>query len=262
MNKKKFVHLDGEGKTWGIVSVEQLWANVYALKNNRPELKLDREIWKQLFTDAKKAAIEFGAETIVSRLRQDYEIEKLQSVLTEIGLKLISKRIEYQSDVGSLPDEVDSPILWKTAKELDWNSKQVADFTELIIKDAHDIEPDERAENFIQDWLQHEEFTFGLGCIAIGFFENKACALVVAQINKDSGWSRLSYMGITPEYRGKGFGKWVHRHGFSMMKNQGGKLYHGGTNAENFPMQKLFEAHGCKVFCEMEEWSLSVKGGY
>jgi hypothetical protein len=49
MNTKKFVRLDGEGKSWGIVSVEQLWANVYALKYNRPEQRLSREIWKSLF---------------------------------------------------------------------------------------------------------------------------------------------------------------------------------------------------------------------
>ncbi len=205
MNTKKFVHLDGEGKAWGIVSAEQLWANVYALKNNRPETKLDREIWKKLFNDAKVAAINFGAETIVARLRQDYEIEKLQSVLTETGLKRISKRIKYQCDVENLPNEAGSPISWKTAKELDWSFKKIAEFTELIIKDALDIEPEEKAVDFIQDW--------------------------------------------------------VHRHGFSMMKNQGGKLYHGGTHADNLAMKKLFEIHGCKVFCEMEEWSLSVKGG-
>ena len=261
MNTKKFVHLDGEGKTWGIVSTEQLWANVYALKYNRPEPKLDRAIWKQLFTDAKKAAVEFGAETIVSRLRQDYEIEKLQSVLSETGLKRISKRIEYQCDVNELPDEAGSPILWKTAKELDWSHAKIAEFTELIIKDALGIEPDEKAETFIQDWLHHDEFTHGLDCIAIGFADNKACALVVAQINQESGWSRLTYMGVITEYRGRGLGKWVHRHGFSMMRNQGGKLYHGGTHTDNLPMKKLFETHGCKVFCEMEEWSLSVKGG-
>lgn len=259
MNTKKFVHLDGEGKSWGIVSTEQLWAHVYALKYNRPELKLDREVWKGLFAQAKAAAIEFGAETLVVRLRKEYEADILRGILSEIGLTKISERVEYQCEISLLPDDAGSPLKWKTAKELGWDKNQIAQFTGDIIKDALDIDPDEKPEDFVQDWLQHDELTSGADCIAVGFFNDKPCTLVVAQINKQTGWSRLSYMGITPEFRGQGLGKWVHRQGFQMMKNQGGKLYRGGTHGENLPMRKLFESHGCKLICEMEEWSVNLK---
>lgn len=260
MNTKKFVHLVGEGKSWGIVSAEQLWANVYALKYNRPEERLDREIWKSLFAQAKAAAIGFGAETIGARLRKEYEGEMFRSILAETGLKKISERVEFQCDISLLPHESGSPLQWKTAKVLGWDSEKIAQFTGDITKEALDVDPDEKPADFVQDWLRHEEFTSGLDCIAIGFIDNKPCTLVVAQINKDTGWSRLSYMGVIPEFRGKGFGKWVHRHGFKMMRDQSGKLYHGGTHGENLPMRKLFESHGCKLFCEMEEWSCNLKG--
>jgi GNAT superfamily N-acetyltransferase len=261
MNTKKFVHLDGEGKSWGIVSAEQLWANVYALKYNRPEERLDREIWKNLFAQAKAAAISFGAETIGARLRKEYEAEMFRSILAETGLKKISERVEYQCDISLLLDDSGSPLQWKTAKELNWDTKKIAQFTGDITKEALDVDPDEKPEDFVQDWLHHDEFTSGADCIAVGFLDGIPCALVVAQINKETGWSRLSYMGIIPEFRGKKLGKWVHRHGFQMMKAQGGKLYHGGTHGENLPMKKLFESHGCKMFCEMEEWSVNLKGG-
>ena len=259
MNTKKFIHLDGEGKPWGIVSAEQLWANVYALKYNRPEVGLDRDVWKSLFAQAKAAAIDFGAMTICARLTKDYKLDMFHSILAETGLKKISERVEYQCDVFLLPDDLGSPIQWKTTKELGWDTKKIAQFTSDITENALDVDPDEKPEDFIQDWLQHDELTSGLDCIAVGFMNNKPCTLAVAQINKNTGWSRLSYMGIISEFRGKGFGKWVHRHGFKMMKDQGGKLYHGGTNIENLPMRKLFESHDCKLFCEMEEWSLDLK---
>ena len=70
MNTKKFVHLDSDGKAWGVVATEQLWANVYQLKYNKPEKRLDREVWAELFAQAKAAAIEFGAETIGCRIRR------------------------------------------------------------------------------------------------------------------------------------------------------------------------------------------------
>lgn len=98
MNREKFVHLDGEGKSWGIVSTEQFGENIYALKYNRPEIRLGREHWQHLFTHAKDAAIDFGAKTIVARLRKEYEPEMFQSILSEIGLKKFSERVEPQSE--------------------------------------------------------------------------------------------------------------------------------------------------------------------
>lgn len=261
MNTKKFIHLAGEGKPMAVVSVEQQWANVYALKFNRPDTRFDREIWLNLFAQAKESALNFGAETLVARMRLEYEPEMFRSILGELGLKKISERVEYQSDIELLPNETGSPLQWKTVSELGWDTGKLVRFTSDITKNALDIDPNEKPEDFVQDWLSHEEFTSGLDCIAIGFMGGRACALVVAQINKDSGWSRLSYMGIIPEFRGKGLGKWVHRHGFTMMKDQGGKLYHGGTLRENLPMRKLFESHGCRLYCEMEEWSCNLKGG-
>jgi ribosomal protein S18 acetylase RimI-like enzyme len=181
-----------------------------------------------------------------------------RSILTEVGLKKISERVEYQCYISLLPGDAGSPFEWKTAKELGWDTKKIAQFTGDITKDAVDVDPDEKPEDFVQDWLHHKELTSGLDCIALGFIDSEPCALVVAQVNKETGSSRLSYMGIIPEFRGNGFGKWVHRHGFKMMRDQGGKLYHGGTHGENLAMQKLFESHGCKLFCEMEEWAQSL----
>lgn len=260
MNHKKFVHSDSSGNKWGVVSAEQLWANVYAIKYNRPEKRLDPEIWRDLFAQAKAAAIEFGAELIGSRIRLEYEPDVFREALKKIGFRKQSGRIEYQCDVEKLPGEAGTPLVWKTARELNWDPEQIAQFTKKVIEGALDIEPDEKPEDLIQDWLHHKEFTSGLDCIAIGFDQNQACALAVAQINSESGWSRISYMGLIPSHRGKGWGKWVHRHGFTMMKAQGGKLYHGGTHIDNHAMRKLFELHGCHVHTEMEEWVCKLKG--
>ena len=38
------------------------------------------------------------------------------------------------------------------------------------------------------------------------------------------------------------------------MKNQDGKLYHGGTHTNNLPMRRLFEQHGCQIYAEIIEW--------
>jgi hypothetical protein len=260
MNQKKFIHPDSLGQDWGIVFTEQLWANVYAIKYNCPENKLDKRIWLKLFNKAKAAAIGLGAEVIETRIRLDYEPEIFRGLVQDLGFQKKAGRIEYQCTIQNLPGEQGSPLHWQTAKDLHWDNKQIADFTKEITTNALDFDPNEKPEDFIQDWLHHRELLSGPEFIAVGLQEAKPCALVVAQTHRNSGYSRISYMGLVPSHRGKHLGKWVHRHGFAMMKEQGGTLYRGGTHTENFPMRKLFESHGCYVSCEMEEWSYRQKG--
>ena len=215
--------------------------------------------WQVLFNQAIAAAVEFDSGQLGVRLRKEYEIEMFRDILSELGIKKFAERIEYRCDIANLPDDTGSPLKWLTTQELKWNKHQVARFASEIVKGSFDFDPEENMEDFVQDWIHHHEYTHGFDCIAIGFSGDKPCALVVAQIEKETGWSRLAYVGIIPELRGRGLGKWVHRHGFKMMKDQGGKLYHGGTHGDNKPMQKLFISHGCKVFCEMEEWFCNLK---
>lgn len=259
MNKKKFTYPDTNGNAWGVVAAEHLWASVYALKYNKPDQQIEFVIWLDLFTQAKQAAIDFGAETLICRVQKNYSPTLFGEILSTLGFYKKSERIEYQSPVLSLPSNHGSPFVWKTAKDLNWGLNEIAAFFSNVVKDALDVDPNEKVEDFIQDFLNPSDLTSGLDCIAIGFIDGLACAATVAQVQKESGWARISYMGLIPEYRGRGLGKWVHRQGFEMMKNQGGQSYHGGTLTNNLSMRKLFESHGCLVTSEMEEWELSTK---
>lgn len=255
MSFKKFEHLNSQGNPWVIVTIEQLCGDLYALKYNKPEQLADKETWLSLILKARDEAINLGAGTVGIRLRLDYQASIFQSILSELGFKKIAGRIEYQQDLSLLPDDQNTPIIWKAANELSWSEQQIANFTHSVLEGDPSIDPNERPEDFIQDWIKHEELTHGEECISIGFYNNQPVALVVAQVNRQSGWSRISYMGLIPEFRKKGLGRWIHKHGFQMMKDQGGSFYHGGTHIENLAMRNLFESHGCKFFCEMEEWA-------
>ncbi|MGK5088899.1 GNAT family N-acetyltransferase [Bdellovibrionota bacterium FG-2] len=94
--------------------------------------------------------------------------------------------------------------------------------------------------------------------IKIAHIKHQPAALIIAQIESTTGWSRITYMGIMPEFRGQGLGKWVHRKGFNMMRKQGGTLYHGGTVVSNKGMIRLFQNHGCKEYRRMQEWVFKV----
>lgn len=253
MNYKKFIHSDLSGNELAIVSVEKLPDGIAVIKYSKPEIHQTKEVWNKLFKDAFDEAKKMKPSTISCRLKTDYQLDLFTDILKGLGMAKHSERIEYKQKIDLLPAEDlnHSPLKWKSAKKLQWSEHRIAEFTALITG--------ENSDDFVKDFLFHEELTSGLECIHIGFLaENpcEPCALVVAQIEKDTGWSRLSYMGLTEDCRNKKLGRWVHLHGFSMMKAQGGILYHGGTTIDNTPMKKLFAKHGCEEFLKLEEWQI------
>lgn len=176
--------------------------------------------------------------------------------LPELGFSKKQDRIEFTKLLAELPPEAGSPIEWRTASGLGFDDVGVAKLLTQVAEGDPDSEPTDDPLVYIQDWMKDPVLTSGTDCIGVGIFDGEVCALVVAQINPKTKWSRISYMGMAPEFRGRGLGVWVHRHGFEMLRKQGGELYHGGTSAENYSMLKLFERNGCDFYRRMEEWAL------
>lgn len=254
MNDYRYEYLDKATNTLAVVTLEELSKDEYAIKFNKPEISIELESWINLFNQAMNQWREIKGKRIICRIRTNYEVEKFTKILSNLGLKKQGGRIESFKNVDELMIEENSPIEWKNLDQLKWDKKELIAFTKKIIENS--FEKDENPELFVEDWLSNDELTSGHECICIGFYENKNISLIVAQKELNSGWCRLSYMGLIEEYRGMGLGKWVHQQGFQMMKDQGGISYNGGTHSNNLEMRKLFERHGCQVKFEMEEWQI------
>lgn len=56
---------------------------------------------------------------------------------------------------------------------------------------------------------------------------------------------RLFYFGVTPEHRGKGFGKVLHLYSLELLKNMHATYYVGSTDENNEYMIRIFKANGC-----------------
>jgi GNAT superfamily N-acetyltransferase len=255
---KKFPLIGPSGEDFGALSLQHMWADVFALRFS----VLDPGgilILKSAISEALTEAQARQPKSIALRLVKG---EAFSEEITQLlpGLSFIKKldRVEYKKSVEELPDDSGSPLIWKTAEELSW---QPADIAKVLMKvavgDPNTSEDDDPLA-FIQDFLVDPELTAGLQCIHVGFLNGEIAAFAVVQIKLDTGWSRISYMGTVPKFRGQGLGKWIHRFCFRRMKLEGGKLYHGGTVTSNTGMVRLFESSGCDKFREMSEWEYSV----
>jgi GNAT superfamily N-acetyltransferase len=251
---KNFPLVSDAGQEVGTVVLEHLWADVYGIIFKNTATEAHAKVWAEAVRAALLEAQTRKAREVQLRLVKTGAWQELAETLPGLGFQKRHDRVEFRKPIEQLATDPGSLLTWKTAQELGWDESRVAAHLKLVAQGDPGNDPNEDPLTLIQDFLSDPVLTAGLGCIHIGWIEQKPAALTVVQINPKSGWSRISYMGIAPEFRERGLGKWVHRYSFQVMKTQGGKLYHGGTSAMNLPMIRLFELQGCERFLEMEEW--------
>lgn len=252
----RFSHNSPDGREICAIKAEHFWGGVHGLIQIvlNKDIKITASNWIELLEKAITSLKETKAETALMRLVIDENSNELSERLSSIGMELKHKRVEYRALLKDLPSGMGSAITWSNMAESDWSLEQIAELLEQVAHGDPDYDPNESALACMEDWLKDPVLNSGRQCIEIGELDGIPMALVVAQINPKSGWSRISYMGMLAEYRGKGLGTWVHRKGFDMMRAQGGILYHGGTHSDNNRMRALFTKHGCNEYRQMEEW--------
>ncbi len=206
-----------------------------------------------LLREAIQEATQRGAAMVTSRITRQHLDEPYRQMLKEAGFEQAGGRLEYKLPIEELPTEEGSPLIWKDMNELGLETTAAIFGQAASGASDWDEEEDDPAE-LIGVYRTEPGLTNDASCFQVGFKDQAPVAFVAAQIEPATGWSRITYMGVVPEARGKGLGKWVHRRGFALMRQQGGTLYHGGTDAKNIPMQRLFENHGCKQVYDMVEW--------
>jgi hypothetical protein len=254
--------IERHGALMASVRLTHLWSSVYgiSLKVSSDEATIDD--CKVILLQSIASAHTCGAQRLDFRLSATTPLhDSLAQQLAQMGFQRRHDRLEFRKALNDLPNDDGSPLVWKSALELAYDRNQIASAVDSVTKGDPDHDPSEVPTEFISDFLLHPELTAGPQCISLGFIDGHFAALAVGQVEPASGWSRISYMGIVPAFRSRGLGIWVHRHGFDLMRRQQGIHYHGGTSAENFPMIRLFEKHGCDFYRRMQEWRLPLLSG-
>jgi GNAT superfamily N-acetyltransferase len=203
-----------------------------------------------LVPEALARARELGARLVRIRPRVPQLGPLFCDALLAHGFKELGQRIEFKTPLAELPLDDGTPLEWREAGR-DLAARMLARVAE---GDPRGDDENDDPVVAITEFLAAPALTRGPGCLQVGFLDGKPVAFVCAQVQPSDGWARITYMGVVPEARGRGLGTWVHRRGFRMLRDQGGKLYHGGTAAANAPMLRLFRAHGCRESDRMLEF--------
>lgn len=191
-------------------------------------------------------------EGLELRLDLGRAMEGLEPLLVELGWKRHGERKEFKTPVVELPTDWQGPLTWKSLDEV---GLALAAAVLNRAGQGPDWEEEDDGKTLIESYLSSEELFCEPSCLEVGFDSaREPVAIVIAQTAPADGWCTMTFMGIVEEARGKGLGKWVHRRGFELLRQQGGESYHGGTSATNEAMLALFRAHGCKPYLHLSVW--------
>lgn len=195
--------------------------------------------------------------TLTMRMNLDRSFDGLTDTLEQLGWQRINERIEFKTPVSNLPTNWQGPLRWQNMMHMD--EQTVA----AIIDQAGvgpEWEEDDTGLAVLRSCLSDKDLTCDPSCVEIGYLdEHTPAAFIIAQTAPSDGWCTISFMGLMPNARGKNLGQWVHRRGFELFRQQGGKLYHGGTSAKNTAMRRLFEKHQCIHHAHLAEYTYTHK---
>jgi len=206
-----------------------------------------------LVVEVMQRARDLGAQIIRARPDAKRAGPLYRAALLEHGFADLGERVEFKAPVAGLPLDDGTPLHWRDLTDVG-EAQAAAMLQEVVVGDPHSCDENENPRAALAEWLGAPGLTNGPGCVQVGFLEDRAVAFVCAQVSPKDGWSRITYLGIVPDLRARGLGTWVHRRGFRMLREQGGKLYHGGTATANAGMLRLFRRHGCEEVMRMFEF--------
>jgi len=193
-----------------------------------------------------------GASRMMTRVHDKNFTVDYGEALLQNGFVLQGARVEFKTPLAELPQEDESGLTWRVTEDV---AEAAALLRQVAVGDPGSSD-DEDADAFIR--AEHSD-PETVARMEIGALDGLDAAFLLAEVDPERGWSTLSYFGVTPEVRGRGLGIAAHRHGFTMMRAMGGKLYHGGCSAENQAMIRIFAANGCREFARMREWNLKLE---
>jgi hypothetical protein len=182
---------------------------------------------------------------------------RFSKALVEQGFNRIHVRHEYKIDLEADMFVNASDMKFYPFQSLNLSLQEVADLLAETAKDSPNHDVTDNPLEIVQSYLTDDELYSEPDCIQIGVVNGEPAAILIPQ--SEDTWGTLSFMGIVPRYRGKGYGVIVQQHGMSCLYKQGARLYHGGTQDSNTAMQAVFEKNQCQMFKKLEVWIYNSK---
>jgi ribosomal protein S18 acetylase RimI-like enzyme len=182
--------------------------------------------------------------------------------LSARGFRQCEGRVEYHMRVDEAlkaleTREVTARLSWSCI-DTD-NDSEVARAAELLRLAAEgDLESHalNDALGYLKVLLANQGMVSAPERVQVGTFCGVPAVVILLVVDANDGWSSIYYLGVLPEFRGRGLGAEAMLHGLRCLKAMGGRTYHDSTGSRNVTARALFGRLGRPPWRIMEEWRL------
>lgn len=242
--------------TIGLDLVNASVAQLYRLQLRDDASAEEQGVATSLLGEALARAHELRAGRVITRVHDAHSFPAYAARLEQLGFVPLDRRIEFIAKLAELPGEGGSPFTWRSMAS--FSRDTVVQLLDDVLQG--DLSPalHDSADEALREMLEAPDLTHSDECVHVGLVDGAPAALVIAQVQTSTGWGSITQLGLHGDFRGRGLGAFVHRHGFDMLRAQGGTYYRDGTSLANAPMRRLFEKHGCREYARMTDWGATV----
>lgn len=216
----------------------------------------DRSAAATLVPEALDRARALGARHVMARVHDADSFAAYEAALEASGFAPSGRRVEYRAKLADLPGEGASPFIWSSLEHTP--RPQILRLLDEILADDPTFGFQGSADDALREMLCVPDLTCGDDCVHLGSLDGRDAALVIAQVQPSTAWATITQMGLGKEFRGRGLGALVQRHGFDMLRALGGVDYRDGTSLDNLAMRRIFEKHGCAELARMTDWTATL----
>jgi RimJ/RimL family protein N-acetyltransferase len=218
-----------------------------------PKLYFVREITAAEDVDADTVALALGAYLAREFFRDGVEIltwdkpeaEAINDCLRRSGFVVDKEKAFVKKNVQGFTSPHEDPFSYRTLAEIGDDR-----FIEIMVEAAtgdpfEDPDSTDPREEF-QELVDYAGNRFDPTWWRVAYLDDRPVGIVLPQEFDDREHEgSLFYVGVLPEFRGRGFGKILHAGGLAFLAQHGVTDYIGSTDTRNHPMMRVFEANGC-----------------
>jgi ribosomal protein S18 acetylase RimI-like enzyme len=121
-----------------------------------------------------------------------------------------------------------------------------------------DADPDDDALGFLLSRRDDADARITPESLQVGSVDGVDAAIVAPTVWPVTRTGSLTYLGVLPEFRGRGLGDEAMRHGLQALHDMGAFRYHDGTSSRNAPALALFRRIAARPSRVQEQWRLEL----
>lgn len=169
----------------------------------------------------------------------------VNAALRRAGFVVNKEKIFVEKDLSASRAEREDPFVYRSLAEIG-EDRFIEVMTEAATGDPfEDVSARDPRSDFA-DLVSYAGTSFDPTRWYVAYLDRDPIGILLPQTYSDrKNEGTLFYVGVLPEFRGRGFGRILHSSGLALLAGRGVERYVGSTDARNLPMTAVFRANGC-----------------